>query len=238
MKKLTTEQWIQQAKELHGDKFGYTNTVYSTAKAKLIIECPEHGPQEMLPQHHLKGYGCGICGKKQINVSNGRQLTQPQFLERISTISGLSFNKTIYTTKRNKVIVTCNIHGDYTTTAEVLLKGCGCPKCKSSKGEEIVETWLLSKGISFIQQKTFEGCIHIKALQFDFYLPDYNLCIEYDGKQHYKPVKFFGGYEGFRDTVIKDVIKNEYCEVNNINLLRIRYDQDIVEVLENKLINK
>jgi Zn finger protein HypA/HybF involved in hydrogenase expression len=232
MKKLTTEQWIQQAKELHGDKFGYTNTVYSTAKAKLIIECPEHGPQEMLPQHHLKGYGCGVCGKKQINISNGRQLTQEQFLDRVKDIPGLTFTNTFYKTKREKIVVTCNIHGDYTTTAEVLLKGCGCPKCKSSKGEDKIETWLLTKGINFEIQKDFQGCFYNKQLKFDFYLPDHNMCIEYDGEQHFKSIEYWGGVQGYQKRIIKDSIKDGYCRGNNIVMLRIAYNQNVEEVLE------
>ena len=237
MKKLSTEQWINLAKEVHGEKYDYTQTMYSTAKQKLKIICPIHGEQEMLPHHHIKGYGCGKCGKEQINISNGKQLTQEQFLNRISVLKGLSFNKTIYKNRRQNVIVTCNIHGDYTTKAEVLLKGCGCPKCKSSKGEDAIEVWLMLNDIKYEQQKKFEGCEYIKSLQFDFYLPEFNLCIEYDGKQHFQPIKFFGGIKAFKELIIKDEIKNRFCQENNISLLRISYRDNIIETLE-KSINK
>ena len=237
MKKLTTEQWINLAKEVHGEKYDYTQTMYSTAKQKLKIICPTHGLQEMLPHHHIKGYGCGKCGKEQINISNGKQLTQEQFLNRISILKGLSFSKTIYKSRRQNVIVTCNIHGDYTTKAEVLLKGCGCPKCKSSKGEDIIETWLINNSINYTTQKTFKDCIYERPLKFDFYLSDYNICIEYDGKQHFQPIKFFGGIKSFKELIIKDEIKNRFCQENNISLLRISYRDNIIETLE-KNINK
>ena len=123
MRKLTAENWIEKAKEIHGEKFNYDLTVYSTAKKKLIIICSIHGEQNMLPHHHINGYGCGKCGREMINVSNGKQLTQEKFIDRIKNIEGLSFEKTVYKNKRTKVIVTCIKHGDYETTAEVLLKG-------------------------------------------------------------------------------------------------------------------
>lgn len=236
MKKLDTEEWIRKAKEIHGDRYDYSLTMYSIAKEKLKIICPEHGVQEMLPHHHIKGYGCGKCGKEMINISNGRQFTQDQFIEKVKKLNTtLDFSKTIYKNKRNLVIVTCPIHGDYETKAEVLLKGCGCPKCKSSKGEDTIETWLIQNNINYSTQKTFKGCEYNKRLKFDFYLIDYNLCIEYDGEQHFKPIKYWGGIEGFKERVIKDTIKNEYCKNNNISLLRISYKDNIKEKLNNNI---
>ena len=236
MIKLTTEQWINKAKEIHGDKYNYSVTMYSTAKTKLKIICSKHGEQEMLPHHHIKGYGCGKCGKEQINISNGKQLSQEEFLEKISSLQGLDFTNSIYTNRRSNIIVKCLIHGDYTTKAEMLIKGCGCPKCKSSKGEDAIELWLLSNNIRYEQQKRLKGCEYIKPLQFDFYLPDYNMCIEYDGKQHFQPIKFFGGIESFKDIIIKDDIKNRFCTKNNISLLRISYKENINKKLGDNII--
>ena len=212
--------------------------MYSTAKTKLKIICPTHGEQEMLPHHHIRGYGCGKCGKEQINISNGKQLSQQQFLEKVSNLQGLDFSNSTYKNKRSNITVRCIIHGDYTTKAEMILKGCGCPKCKSSKGEDIIETWLLKNSISYITQKTFEGCSYKRLLKFDFYLPNYNMCIEYDGEQHFRPIKYWGGLEGFKKLIIKDGLKNLYCQENNLSLLRISYKDNIIETLEKNIKNK
>ena len=238
MKRLSTEQWINLAKEVHGEKYDYSITMYSTAKTKLKIICPTHGEQEMLPHHHIRGYGCGKCGKEQINISNGKQLSQQQFLEKVSNLQGLDFSNSIYKNKRSNITVRCIIHGDYTTKAEMILKGCGCPKCKSSKGEDIIETWLLKNSISYITQKTFEGCSYKRLLKFDFYLPNYNMCIEYDGEQHFRPIKYWGGLEGFKKLIIKDELKNLYCQENDLSLLRILYKDNIIETLEKNIKNK
>jgi len=72
-------------------------------------------------------------------------------------------------------------------------------------------------------------------LPFDFYLSDLNICIEYDGIQHFKPIDYFGGDTAFILLQTNDQIKNEYCIENNIKLIRIRYDENIEEKLSNIL---
>lgn len=138
-KRLTTEEFIKRAKQIYGDRFDYSETEYLTARNKVTISCPKHGSFTILPQHHLKensiSGGCRKCGLKAIN--RNRRFTQEQFLEKVSNIPNLSFEKTIYKDKRSKVTVTCKIHGDYETTPDILFKSCGCPKCKSSIGEKI-----------------------------------------------------------------------------------------------------
>ena len=238
MKRLSTEQWINLAKEVHGEKYDYTPTMYSTAKTKLKIICPTHGEQEMLPHHHIRGYGCGKCGKEQINISNGKQLSQQQFLEKVSNLQGLDFSNSTYKNKRSNITVRCIIHGDYTTKAEMILKGCGCPKCKSSKGESYIEKWLISKDIKYIKEKAFKNLIFKKHLRFDFYLPEHKMCIEYDGEQHFKAITYWGGLEKYEELKQKDDIKNRFCAKNNLSLLRISYKENINKKLGENIIIK
>jgi very-short-patch-repair endonuclease len=69
-------------------------------------------------------------------------------------------------------------------------------------------------------------------LPFDFYLPEYNLIIEFDGDQHYRNTEKFGKNGGFERIQKHDKMKNEYCEKNNIHLLRLTYDDLVHNVLE------
>lgn len=235
-KRLNPESWISKAKDIHGDKFNYSQTKYINATTKLDIICPIHGLQTMLPHHHLQGYGCGKCGKEQINKSNGRQLSTESFIEKIKEFNlNLSFEKTIYKSKRSSLIVTCPIHGDYETKAEILLKGCGCPKCKSSKGESKIREVLDIFNIKYLEQASFKECRadNNRRLLFDFYIPSINTCIEFDGKQHFEPVEYWGGQEGLERRKRSDEIKNKFCTDNNINLIRISYNEDIEERLKN-----
>ena len=66
-------------------------------------------------------------------------------------------------------------------------------------------------------------------LRFDFFLPEFNICIEYNGKQHYEPIDYFGGEKTFKYTLKNDKIKIDYCKKNNILLHIIRYDENIEE---------
>jgi very-short-patch-repair endonuclease len=79
--------------------------------------------------------------------------------------------------------------------------------------------------------------VYIKKLKFDFYLPNYNLCIEYDGRQHFEPIDFFGGEKNFEIIKKRDKIKNEYCLNNNIHLIRIPYNEykNINSILHNEI---
>ena len=113
------------------------------------------------------------------------------------------------------------------------MEGHGCPVCNDSIGEKEITQYLLSNNIEFIPQYTFDGCKNKKKLPFDFYLPAYNICIEYDGLQHFKPVDHFGGEEGFKQRQYNDSIKNQFCRLNDIQLIRIKYDQDIETELDN-----
>ena len=101
---------------------------------------------------------------------------------------------------------------------------CGCQV--QSFGESYIKLLLENLEADFIPQYTFEDCKHINILYFDFAIFFNNNLIgllEYDGKQHFEPIEFFGGQEGFEKTKKRDEIKNAYCATHNIPLLRIPY---------------
>lgn len=106
-----------------------------------------------------------------------------------------------------------------------LMKGktrsCGCNK--TSKYEEFVQLYLDEMKIEYDREHKFSDCRNVFMLPFDFYIPEYNLCIECQGQQHYHPVEFFGGEERFQTVVENDKIKYDYCLDHNIKLLRLPY---------------
>ena len=108
-----------------------------------------------------------------------------------------------------------------------------------SLGEKEISEILLENHINFIREKKFPNLKGINGgdLRYDFYLPDFNTVIEYNGKQHYEEVEFFGGNEYFETLKSHDKIKNDYCVNNNINLIVINYKENIYESLsKNKVI--
>lgn len=90
-----------------------------------------------------------------------------------------------------------------------------------------LKNFLIDSNIRFEAEKTFED---FKGHRFDFYLPDNNIIIEYDGEQHFKPVDYFGGEEYFIERQRKDEEKDEYCENKNIHLVRIKYNASMYEM--------
>lgn len=110
----------------------------------------------------------------------------------------------------------------FVTPCEIIRRNI-CPSCNKSIGEKRIVKYLKINKINYKEQYTFDDCRNKFLLPFDFYLPEYNLLIEYDGEQHYKPIDFFGGRERFEYQQQNDNIKNNYCKQNNIRLIRIPY---------------
>ena len=146
------------------------------------------------------------------------------------------YSKVEYINATTKVIIICPLHGEFKQTTNNHLTGFGCPSCNESKGELRIKEYLNSKNINFKIQFKFKNCKNLETnylLPFDFYLPKYNICIEFDGMQHFKPIEHFGGEIAFKKLQHRDNIKINFCKNNNIKLLRIPYNKfnDIESIL-------
>ena len=84
-----------------------------------------------------------------------------------------------------------------------------------------IEQFLIKQTITHEPQKKFLNLRNIKQLTYDFHLPDYNLLVEFDGMQHYKPIKFYGGIKSLYSRRTNDQLKNNYCRENNIYIMMI-----------------
>lgn len=180
-------------------------------------------PENVLKHDNDK---CGLCYGK-------ARKPNEQYIKDLNEINPYIKPIEEYKGNRIKIKHLCLQCGyEWSATPHNILSGHGCPKCKFSNGEKIIENYLIEIGVEYVCQKKFEDCKNKKRLPFDFYIPSKVLCIEYDGEQHSNPIKFFGGYEGLQKRKELDDIKTEYCKNNNINLLRINYDEDIISKLD------
>jgi hypothetical protein len=136
-----------------------------------------------------------------------------------------------YTKKGNNVIIICQNHGKFEQSTANHKSKRGCPICSESIGESEIRNLLTNNKIKFVKWKRFSDCKDKKPLPFDFYLLDYNTCIEFNGEQHYRPIEWFGGIDGFKKQEKRDKIKMEYCKNNNIPLIIIKYDENILKKL-------
>jgi very-short-patch-repair endonuclease len=220
----TTEQYIEKAKKTHNNFYDYSLTEFINNKIKVKIICPKHGEFLQDPKHHLNGVGCPSC-----NI-----MTTEIFIEKSKNIHGnlYGYSKVNYIRSNKKIIIECFRHGNFEQEPNNHLQGRGCPKCKLSSGEKIIHDYLSKNNIEFEIQKKFDECKYRKFLKFDFFLSDYNICVEYDGEQHFTPINYFGGQNRFETTKITDNIKTTFCEKNGIFLLRINYKENIEEKLQ------
>ena len=216
---LTKENFIRKSINRHGAKYDYSLVKYISGDIPVLIGY-EGVYFLQKPYHHLSG-------SKPENIGLSVRKTTRKFIQECNLIHDFKYDydKTDYIKNQIKVIITCPIHGDFTQTPLSHLQGSGCPNCNESKGEKDIAKFLDKHNVSYYRQHKFDDCKNIFSLPFDFYIPSMRICIEFDGKQHYEPISFFGGAESFNKLKTNDKIKNDYCEENYINLIRIKYDQ-------------
>jgi len=236
--KITTDEFITRAKEIHGNLYNYSFTKYNGRDIKIHIICFVHGTFWQKPSNHIfLKHGCPIC-------SNNIKLTTADFIEKANIIHNntYDYSRVVYgKNNMEKIVIICKKHGEFKQRPINHLTGTRCPKCNISKGENRIITFLDNNRIEYIYQKSFFGCNNPMALnpkgklKYDFYVPSKNLLIEYDGKQHFEVGSNIRGKhivteQELENIKYKDKIKDVYANKNGIKLLRIKYtDFDKIE---------
>lgn len=223
----SSKQFIEDAKIIHKDKYDYSLVNYVNNVEKVIIVCKIHGEFNQSPASHLNGAGCPICSS--ILKGKNRRKSNENFIKEASIKHNNKYDYSLvnYVTTNIKVKIICPDHGIFEQMANSHLQSSGCPICKESKGEKEIRNILTENNVEYEINKRFENCSYIRTLPFDFYLPYYNVCIEYDGIQHFELNSFFTNQIEFENQQKRDKIKNQYCYENGIKLIRIKYDENI-----------
>jgi hypothetical protein len=226
--KSNTEDFLIKAENLYGDKYDYSEVNYVNNRIPVKIKCPIHGWFEQSPMRFLQGHTCKKCGFEK--RADSHRYDTEKFIELSKQVHGdkYDYSESEYNGSRVPVKIICSKHGAFYSVAHNHLVGAGCPICRESKGEIIVANILTKNKIEFDRIHTFDDCTnelkgrYCRKLTFDFYLPNNNVCIEYDGEQHYKPYGTDTGKKLVK-TQKNDKLKNKYCEENGIKLIRIPY---------------
>lgn len=173
---------------------------YTGAKNRIKVKCLKHDfIWEPLAYNLLSGYGCPKCGYERTGLSE--RTSSEEKINKFYSVrdDAILLSEPILTS--DIVKCQCKVCGNvWEATYSNLVNPnllTGCPNCVMSKGEKEIKRILDKWHINYITQKTFPDCKNINVLPFDFYLPDSNVCIEYQGIQHYKPVDAFGGEKEF-----------------------------------------
>lgn len=182
-----------------------------------------------------QGTGCPFCAIK--NNNDSKRKSSEKFVKEVYDIVEMEYSVIgEYKGAHIYVEIRHNVCGHiWEIYPSAFLRGNRCPKCKSSKGEVRVRRFLDKDDIKYIFQHTFDDCFYKRILYFDFYLPEYNLCIEYDGILHFEDK--FDNPKEFKLTQKRDKIKTKYCKDNKVKLLRIPYWEfdNIETILERTL---
>jgi hypothetical protein len=229
--KYSFKNFLEKSNKIHNGKYMYNKESFINIHSNVEILCPIHGNFNQIAKNHISGRGCKKCKNERIGKLKRKELDD--FIIDGKKVHGNKYDYSLvkYVNNKTKVKIICSEHGVFEQRPDDHTKGNGCFKCSKSRGENIICEYLLKHNIVFTTEKTFNGCHYKRKLKFDFYLPDYNICVEYDGIQHYKSLKFFGGKKALKLQQIKDDIKNKYCIDNNIKLIRIKYNENIIEKL-------
>lgn len=227
----THEQYVKEVNNINSNIVVIGQ--YSGNRTNILHMCAVDGyTWEALPGNILKGSGCPVCALERQKIH--RTKTHEDYVEEVAIINPNIEVIEQYIGAERKILHKCKVDShEWLALPSNILSGHGCPKCNASRGEREISNYLSKNNIVNIPQYTFDDCRNKKLLPFDFYLPVYNTCIEYDGEQHYKPVDYFGGESGLQQRKNNDAIKTTYCISNGVKLLRIRYDQNVNVELDN-----
>lgn len=216
--KLTNQEFIEKANFIHNNKYDYSKVEYVNSRTKVCIICPKHGEFWQTPYHHLNGHGCSKCR----NENNGDRCRGDvkEFIEKANCIynhNKYDYSKVEYINSHTKVCIICPEHGEFwqRPCCHTNLRQ-GCPFCNESQSEMEIEQLLCEHNILYIRQKRFDW---LGKMSLDFYLPNYGIAIECQGKQHFESVDYFGGNESLENTKERDLRKRLLCNENNVTIL-------------------
>ena len=210
------------------------------SKCKYDILCPNGHIIHMNWGNFKHGKRCKICyyEKKRINTLLSYDYVKSE-IEKI----GYSLVSTSYESAITRMKMKCDRGHIYESSWSNFQQGHRCTSCNETLGEQAVRFYLENNKIEYISQHSFKDCLgDYRLLHYDFYLPQYNTIIEYDGEGHFKPVRFNGiplelAIEKYERTIRYDEIKNVYCEKKNIKLIRISYEdfKNVSDILKLKI---
>ena len=215
----TTKEFIEKAREVHGDKYDYSKVNYINSYTKVCIICPKHGEFWQEPKWHLKGGGCKECSLEHKSKTQSKGIDW--FITKAREVHGdkYDYSKVNYINKETKVCIICPKHGEFWQSPKNHLDGYGCSICGSSHLELQVFKLLKENGYSFEVEKTFDWLKNINNLYLDFYIPNIKIAIECQGKQHFISSDFYGGEKTLNEIKERDLLKRKLCDKNGIKIL-------------------
>lgn len=230
--KKTNIQFKKEVYDLVGSDYVFLEP-YVNAKTKIRVKHNKCGHiYKIAPIKFIGGNRCPYCNNE------GKTKTNTQFKKEVY---GLVGNEYVFldtyvndgTKLRVKHIRCGNV---YKVTPSHFIQGERCPYCNIPHGEDLINKILKSLGIKYEYQKIFADLKDVQPLSYDFYVPYQNILIEYQGRQHYQAVDYFGGDGQFKVQQEHDKMKANYAKANGYNLIAVPYTEDTFSKIKKYLI--
>lgn len=203
----------------------------------VTVKCKICGHVRKTTANNILRFGCKQCAAKQMPQCQPKNLED--FKKEGNQIHNekYDYSKVIYVNCKTPVKIICPIHGEFQQTPLKHISGHqGCPECAKiewqSYGEKTINEFLKKNQIEFVREyRIINPYDENHNFRVDFYITHKNqeYIIEYNGQQHYKPVKLFGGSSKFEQLVLRDTQLQKYCEEHSIKLLTIKYNDKNIE---------
>ena len=229
--KKTNTQFKQEVFDLVGSDYTFLES-YVGANNKLRVKHNQCGNiYEVTPYHFISGSRCPYC-------FGTIKKTDKEFKQEIYSLVGDEYVfLDTYVNNRTKLKVKHKTCGNvYEVLPTNFIQGYRCPYCNSPKGETIINKILDTLNLNYETQQTFDDLKDDRLLSYDFYLPDQNILIEYQGIQHYQPIDYFGGEATFKKQQKHDKMKLDYAKNNGYNLIAVPYTEDTLSKIRKYLI--
>jgi hypothetical protein len=227
----TFAEFVSKARKVHGDRYSYCEDSYQTTASIITISCSKHGEFPQRAASHLSGSKCKKCHVEEMRLSaeefalNAKEIHRDRY----------DYSRVVYRGNKFKVEIICSKHGSFwqKPNAHVSSKN-GCQLCAESHGEKAVEAVLKKYGINHVREYRIKPHLY----RFDFYLPEFNIFIEFNGLQHYRPVEIFGGMAAYLSTVERDDVKRQLVKAIGGKLIVLTYLNLSGSSVENALIQQ
>lgn len=222
-RKTSDEQFRSEMYEKFGDEYTFLESYKGLFTNIACIHNLCGFVWSVRPANIRQGSGCPKCGRR--SAREKQSLGDAEFTQRVIDTFGDEYVFIeAYKNMNTKIMCThtkCN-RSFAVAPKEFLAKRSGCPSCAMYRGEAEIARVLNELKIHALTQVRFANLKHKGLLKFDFYLPDYDVCIEYDGAFHYTPIWSSTEAE-FKEAKARDKLKDKYCAENGIELIRIPY---------------
>ena len=230
--KSDKEEFQERVKKLYGDAYDTSESIYLGSGLPITVRCLEHGYFDTIPARLLSGTGCYKCGreKSRLALFTTKEEKFEKFVKKGRRVHGDKYTYYLedHVDSQTKTRIKCNNCNRFFQQAPSRhCRGDGCPYCNESTGEKRLAKIFDKLEVSY--QREYKIANTNTRYEYDFFLPEHGILIEFHGRQHFEPVEIFGGQKALEDTQRRDKAKVELAKAHKIPLVEFTHKDMLLE---------